>query len=392
MKPRQSYHIEYRVSDGLTHSLQWTPGRPLSLGFPVRHVLDMTGEQLVLVDLQTRTMKVSKDLVSGELKSGDVSLKFRRLERLPEVDLVALKEGRYTKYTLPQELEKDLDGASFDKLLKQTVGAGVALLALLVAIPTLMGSGEEEGPAEGDMVSLSVDAGAAAGYMAAAYSDALNSGQAVEQAAQAAAEDKAHPEKGLRKAFASLFKGGMAALTSVPNQAGMGGGTGGADALTNVSTGGGSPDGAVGGKGSGLVKVSVGGGGGGYGRGGGGGGGGIAGQGQGVLNLNIADAEVDEGLSKDEVGKVIHQHISEIRYCYESSMIRSPDIEGKLVIDFVIGGRGAIRTAKVKESSVRDSRLDECILSRLAKWEFPKPKAGVDVAVSYPFIFKKLRR
>jgi TonB family protein len=388
-----SYHIEYQVAEGPAHSLQWTPGRPLSLGYPVRHLLDFVSDKLVLVDLHTRMSVCAKEHSAGELKMGEVTLRFRALERMPAVDMDAIKAGKYTRYTLPTILEKDPEAASFERLLKQTVGAGVAMLALLVAIPAFLGSGEPEGEGEGDMVSLQVDADAAAGYVAAAYSEALSSGNAIEQAAQVAADEKANPEKGLRKAFASLFKGGMASLTNVPNQAGMGGGSGGADNLTNVSNvAGGSPNGVVGGSKDGsIVKVSVGGGGGGYGRGGGGGGG-IAGQGQGVLNLNLADAEVDEGLSKDEVGKVIHAHISEIRYCYESSMIRSPDIEGKLVIDFVIGGKGSIRTAKVKESSVRDSRLDECILSRLAKWEFPKPKAGVDVAVSYPFIFKKLRR
>jgi TonB family protein len=119
---------------------------------------------------------------------------------------------------------------------------------------------------------------------------------------------------------------------------------------------------------------------------------GIGGQGDGFLSLNIKDASVEEGLTKDEVGKIIHSKISEIRYCYESSMVYKPEIEGKLVVDFTIGGNGSVKVSKVKETSVDDPRLDDCILRRLAKWQFPHPKAGVDVAVTYPFIFKKLRR
>lgn len=99
-------------------------------------------------------------------------------------------------------------------------------------------------------------------------------------------------------------------------------------------------------------------------------------------------------MTKDEVGKVIHAHISEIRYCYEAAMIRTPDIEGKLVLDFTIGGSGAVKeAAAVKESSLNQARLDDCILRRLTKWSFPKPNGGVDVAVSYPvFPLKALKR
>jgi TonB family protein len=119
---------------------------------------------------------------------------------------------------------------------------------------------------------------------------------------------------------------------------------------------------------------------------------GVAGQGKGFVGLDIDGASVEEGLSKDEVGRVIHAHMSEIRYCYESSMIRNADIEGKLLLDFVIGPQGLVVKTDIKESSLSDPRLDDCVIRRLTKWQFPKPKGGVNVAVSYPFIFKTLGR
>jgi TonB family protein len=119
---------------------------------------------------------------------------------------------------------------------------------------------------------------------------------------------------------------------------------------------------------------------------------GVAGQGKAFVGLDIDNSAVEEGLTKDEVGKVIHAHMSEIRYCYESSMIRNADIEGKLMLDFVIGPSGFVTKAAVKESSLNDPRLDDCVIRRLTKWQFPKPKGGVNVSVSYPFIFKTLGR
>ena len=119
----------------------------------------------------------------------------------------------------------------------------------------------------------------------------------------------------------------------------------------------------------------------------------VDGQGDGLVDLDAEGYSIAEGLTRDEVGKVIHQHMSEIRYCYESAMVRNPSVQGKLVVDFSIDSRGIVRrNASTKESTLKDPRLDDCILRRLVTWKFPKPKGGVDVAVIYPFIFKPLGR
>ncbi len=117
---------------------------------------------------------------------------------------------------------------------------------------------------------------------------------------------------------------------------------------------------------------------------------GVKGQGQSFVKIDSSGSTVDEGLTRDEVGEVIHRHMSEIRYCYEASILKQPHIEGKLILAFTIGGTGSVKTVDVKSSTLQDPGLDDCILRRLRSWQFPKPRGGVDVAVSYPFIFKSL--
>lgn len=115
-------------------------------------------------------------------------------------------------------------------------------------------------------------------------------------------------------------------------------------------------------------------------------------QGGEFVSLQDDQIAVESGLTKDEVGRIIHSHLSEIRYCYESAMVRSAHVEGKLLVDFVIGSAGIVKSAQVKQSNLGDPRLDDCIVRRLVKWKFPNPKGGVDVSVSYPFLFKTLGR
>ncbi len=119
---------------------------------------------------------------------------------------------------------------------------------------------------------------------------------------------------------------------------------------------------------------------------------GVTGQGKSFVSLDIGNSSVEEGLTKDEVGEVIHRHLSEVRYCYESAMLRNTDLEGKLVLNFTIGATGAVKSSEIKSSTLPDPRLDDCVVRRLVTWQFPKTKGGIDVAVSYPFIFKTLGR
>lgn len=118
----------------------------------------------------------------------------------------------------------------------------------------------------------------------------------------------------------------------------------------------------------------------------------VGGQGRSFVKMDTTSAIVEDGLTKDEVGEVIHRHLSEIRYCYESAMLRTPDIEGKLVVNFAIGSSGDVISSAVKSSTLPDPRLDDCVLRRLVTWKFPHPKGGIEVAVTYPFIFKTLGR
>lgn len=155
---------------------------------------------------------------------------------------------------------------------------------------------------------------------------------------------------------------------------------GGTAAKVDRLGGGGTGGGAAGGSGSANV---------GYGSGGVNA---ATGAGSGFVSVDFGTPTVDEGLTKEEVGAVIHAHMSEVRYCHEASLVRNPKLEGKLMLAFKINARGVVQTAAVQSSNLSDSKLDQCIVQRLKTWQFPEPKGGVTVSVTYPFLFKTLRR
>jgi TonB family protein len=314
--------------------------------------------------------------------------------RFSLVDAPEFKDRPAEKSLL--ELE---DAAWFKKAIQGTTIAFVGLIALSWLWPTPKEDPKVLIPEQYAKIVMAPTTKKAA---PAASSDAgmPAAAQAAPKKVQDAAVVQAFRAKALTSAVNGLLKGGMTKLLAQSDfatgttqaaearklfdsksNALKSGAPGGAMGNQNVAVA------SLGGDGKGVAGSNVG-----YGKGNRAS---VGGQGQGFTPFVSADANgsmVDEGLTKDEVGEVIHRHLSEVRYCYESAMIRTPDIEGKLMTNFTINGQGVVKMAEVKSSTLPDPRLDDCIIRRLATWKFPKPRGGVDVAVTYPFIFKTLGR
>ncbi|MBN1209962.1 MAG: TonB family protein [Myxococcaceae bacterium] len=109
----------------------------------------------------------------------------------------------------------------------------------------------------------------------------------------------------------------------------------------------------------------------------------------------IVPSEIDikEGsLDKELVRKVIQDNKSQIRACFERLLNQYPELGGKVQTQFTIGAEGQVLTARVAGSTTGSKELDGCVASRVRLWQFPKPKGGGQVVVSYPFLFKQAGR
>lgn len=168
---------------------------------------------------------------------------------------------------------------------------------------------------------------------------------------------------------------------------GFGGGVGGgrsmgisgsAGALNRFGDGAGGPGGGLGGSG-GLGGVGLGGG---FGRGQG-----TGGSGRANVVVPPGDPVVSGGLTSQEVQSVIRTNLNQIRHCYEQLLQRSPSAQGKIKVRFVVSPTGRVASASIVSSSISDSRMKGCVVSKVRRWGFPKPRGGSPVTVTYPFVF-----
>ena len=116
----------------------------------------------------------------------------------------------------------------------------------------------------------------------------------------------------------------------------------------------------------------------------------VSGQGGGMLPMDLGGLKVNQGLTHDEVGAVIQGHMDEIRYCYEHAKVHSAYVDGKIQTFFTINSSGSVVTEKTLSSTVSSSILEDCVLRKLKAWRFPRPRGGVQVDVSYPFVFRTI--
>jgi len=99
--------------------------------------------------------------------------------------------------------------------------------------------------------------------------------------------------------------------------------------------------------------------------------------------------EVEDGLTRDEIQRVVRLKQDEYRFCYEKQLQQRHDLEGKITLKFVVGPDGRVLKTEVLESTVADPEVGACIANKARRWQFPTPRGGGVVAVRYPFLFRR---
>lgn len=93
------------------------------------------------------------------------------------------------------------------------------------------------------------------------------------------------------------------------------------------------------------------------------------------------------GLTHAQILKVIKSRKSAIKNCYERQLQRQKGLGGKIVVRWKIVADGGVKGAKVRTTSMRNGRVEDCIVRQISRLRFPKPKGGVTAVVNFPFIF-----
>lgn len=393
---RKQFYVQYfygkRTSD-LPQCERWDGETPLVLGYPARFILQKRGNKVYVRDM-TEPMGVKRPLNSFDLgpdqfnkaipvgNLGRESLWIRPIFQIKPVSLE--KAAQLPRVPLPVTELVAAEDALFHKRLK-VMGSAAAALFVAVIVSNFM---QPEIKTDEDLIPKKF-----AKIIMTKPKDKMaqpTSGGATASQAQAKNIARAMQSKTVQKSLSAILKGGLAkysvmstgrAIQSLSQKVVANNNVTGAGLQNKAS------DLLAGSRvGTFTIGSETG-----YGSGNGTN---VKGQGNGQfeIGLNTSEASVDEGLTREEVAKVIHSHMNDIRYCYETGILKDPSLAGKALIDFKINPEGIVPNAKTAEMTLSDRGVASCLITKLRTWKFPKPRGGVHVAVSYPFVFKSLSR
>lgn len=102
-----------------------------------------------------------------------------------------------------------------------------------------------------------------------------------------------------------------------------------------------------------------------------------------------SEANVASGLDKDQIAAVVNRNMGQVRFCYEEGLRDDASLNGRVAVNFVIGGNGMVKTAQVATSTLKAKAVEDCIVMRVKSWKFPVPDGGVDVEVTFPFSLRR---
>jgi TonB family protein len=104
------------------------------------------------------------------------------------------------------------------------------------------------------------------------------------------------------------------------------------------------------------------------------------------LDAEIAGASDDPSRSFQSIAATVRQYQGGIKYAYNRELLTNPNLNGNMLVSFVILADGAVESVEVRRSTLNWPPLDEAVKKRMQHWKFARGTGG-PVRVVFPFVF-----
>lgn len=85
--------------------------------------------------------------------------------------------------------------------------------------------------------------------------------------------------------------------------------------------------------------------------------------------IEAEEGGTGNGRSQDEVAAIVARHTAAIQSCYQSELRRNPNLQGKLVVRFVISPQGTVESVTIVSSTLNNDRTESCVVNRIRRWD-----------------------
>ena len=103
--------------------------------------------------------------------------------------------------------------------------------------------------------------------------------------------------------------------------------------------------------------------------------------------LRAGVTQVSGRVPPEVIQRIVRQSFGRMRLCYEAGLARDPNLQGTVVIRFVIDRQGSVPSASAGPGTdLPDPAVVACVTGAMSNLAFPQPDGGV-VTVNYPIRF-----
>ena len=107
------------------------------------------------------------------------------------------------------------------------------------------------------------------------------------------------------------------------------------------------------------------------------------------ITIKLLPPDVSGSLDKRPVQKVVRSHFSEVRACLDNEFERNKKMgSGKVTVSWKVDETGAASGVTIKETTLKNKRVEDCLVEAISRWRFPKPTGGVWAHIEYSFDFE----
>ncbi len=105
-----------------------------------------------------------------------------------------------------------------------------------------------------------------------------------------------------------------------------------------------------------------------------------------TITLKEIGTSIVGALPTEVVKRIVRQHFSALRLCYEAELKKDPSLAGTVSTALLIDEEGVATSVEANGGSMTNPAVRECIVKVFASMSFPKPEGG-KVKVTYPIDF-----
>jgi TonB family protein len=92
-------------------------------------------------------------------------------------------------------------------------------------------------------------------------------------------------------------------------------------------------------------------------------------------------------LSNEQIQATVNENAKAFDACYTIGADKEGKMSGTVTLQATVGPLGVVNEASVKKSTMKNTKVDDCVRDAFKTLKFPKPAGGGTVMITYPMTF-----